>query len=306
MEEDRLEGGGRGRSAALQALQAQGAGAEPPSAVSTDTDPEVTKRVTFERVSPVMPIPTAHGTASVGHHHSNPAAVSSPFASDIPAKDSVGASGGPLTNPKELEPLMRRLQFRSGHGLTRDALADGLRQLGYDLAPSEMNVLLDQLDVKSSNAEVIVPSEFVASQLDWSALQRSNRELWLECARRAFADLDKDNNGLLSAEGLVSSLRAKLPEDQVDFALEDAMVEAGYADADEMDFEGFLHMLNVGSFESLDSLDLYDPRLRKSVDLDASGHGAAYARCGCMQLLAKQQCHCFHNSFGRENMHHCR
>lgn len=34
------------------------------------------------------------------------------------------------------------------------------------------------------------------------------------------------------------------------------------ADADEMDFEGFLRMVQVGSFDSLDSLDQYDPRLR--------------------------------------------
>jgi hypothetical protein len=39
-----------------------------------------------------------------------------------------------------------------------------------------------------------------------------------------------------------------------------------------MDFEGFLKMLKVGSYSSLDALEQYDPRLSRSADLDASVH----------------------------------
>jgi hypothetical protein len=58
------------------------------------------------------------------------------------------------------------------------------------------------------------------------------------------------------------------------------MMEVGGVDPDEIDFEGFLKMLHVGSFESLDSLDQYDDRMkRSSLDgagglLDSSMHGS--------------------------------
>ena len=53
----------------------------------------------------------------------------------------------------------------------------GLRRLGYDLQPSEVAVLMQQLDVDADGA-VDAPG-FVASQLDWGVLQSSNR-----CVRR--------------------------------------------------------------------------------------------------------------------------
>lgn len=55
------------------------------------------------------------------------------------------------------------------------------------------------------------------------------RDLWLECARRAFAGLDADSDGRLSVETLIGTLRDKLPATEVDYAVEDALVEAGYA-----------------------------------------------------------------------------
>lgn len=170
---------------------------------------------------------------------------------------------------------MRRLQFRSGSSLGREALAQGLQQLGYDLAPSEVAVLMEQLDLDAD--EAVDPAGFVASQLDWGALQRGNRDLWLECARAAFADLDSNSDGRLTAADLVASLKAKLPAEEVDFAVEDALLEGGGVDAEDIDFEGFLRMLRVGSLESLDSLDQYDDRMRRSsMELaDASLHGAA-------------------------------
>ncbi len=39
-----------------------------------------------------------------------------------------------------------------------------------------------------------------------------------------------------------------------------------------MDFEGFLRMVQVGSFDSLDSLDQYDPRLRAAGLLEEDVH----------------------------------
>lgn len=102
------------------------------------------------------------------------------------------------------------------------------------------------------------------------------RDLWLECARRAFEGLDAAGGGRLPATSLVTVLRGRLPVAEVDAAVEDALVEAGLADAESVDFEGFLRVLAPSnSCGSLDSLDAYDPRLRASAELlDLSVHGA--------------------------------
>lgn len=182
---------------------------------------------------------------------------------------------GPVTDPKDLEQLMRRMAFRSNKGLGPGEMSEGLRQLGYDLEPSEVAILMQQLDL-NSDGQVHAP-EFVASQMDWADLQESNRDLWLECARRAFEGLDSNSDGRLKVESLLGTLRAKLPAAEVDYAVEDALVEAGYADADEVDFDGFLRMVRVGSYDSLDALEQYDARYagsqhgRHSVDLTMEG-----------------------------------
>ena len=314
MDMDRLESGGRGRSAAFAALQAEGgdggeeAGGAPAAADSPGKQP---KKVSF-MTSPFssgeaqeeMPSP---GTAAARHSAAVPiraghlprqppppppppqqqqqqqqqqqvarspgAAAPAPFIARADGSGRGGSVHGPITTPQELESLMQRMHFRTGQGLTREAMGAALRQLGYDLEPTEVDVLMDQMDLDADR--LVQPSEFVASQLDWGALQASHAEAWLECARRAFADLDRASAGRLSVDDLVAALRAKLPPAEVDFAVEDALLEAGQADAEAIDFEGFLRMLRVGSLDSLDSLDQYDPRLRRSMDLDGSAHGGS-------------------------------
>ena len=171
---------------------------------------------------------------------------------------------GLVSHPQDLEELMRRLKFRSGSGVTFEALGEGLQQLGYDLAPTEVEVLLSQLDINADKK--VNPEEFVASQLDWTALRQNNRDLWLESARRAFADLDSNSDGRITADELIANLKAKLPAAEVEYALEDAMLEAGAAGADEIDFEGFLKMISVGSVESMDALDQYEARMKYGPD----------------------------------------
>lgn len=145
------------------------------------------------------------------------------------------------------------------HPLPTAQLGEGLAKLGFVLEDSELNALMDQLDLNKDG--VIGRSEFLASQMDWGFLQEDCRDLWLQCAQRAFAALDTDQDGKLSSRQLVEMLRSKLPAHEVDWALEDMMIEAGYADADEVDFEGFLRMARAGSQDPLDSLEQYEPRL---------------------------------------------
>ena len=56
-----------------------------------------------------------------------------------------------------------------------------------------------------------------------------SRELWLEAAKKVFADLDSDSQGKVSSAALLNLVREKVPSSEVDYAVEDALVEAGYA-----------------------------------------------------------------------------
>lgn len=222
--ENSLEEGGRGRSAALEALNAA----------------RIDSRI---------------GDVSMNVRDSE---------DTRPPVESISSG---VTDPKELESIMKELHFRNGKALSKEALAEGLHQLGYEIEPTEVSILMDQLDLNSNST--IEPSAFVASQLDWSDLQRNNKELWLQCAQKAFQDLDQGLRGHITTEGLVASLRKKLPDEEINHAVEDALVEAGIIDSEQLDFEAFLRMVQMGSLESHDNLDLYDSRMAPS---SAEGH----------------------------------
>lgn len=165
-----------------------------------------------------------------------------------------------ITDPKTLEKLMGELKFRKGKAITKESLISGLSRLGYEVQPEEVSSLMEMLDLNKN--DTIEASEFVASQIDWRDLQRNNKDLWIECARRAFEDLDSRSAGHITVENIVSSLRNKLPEEEINYAVENALVESGVMDPEQVDFEGFLKMVQMGSRASLDSLDQYDPRIR--------------------------------------------
>ncbi|KAL6784975.1 hypothetical protein ACKKBG_A01905 [Auxenochlorella protothecoides x Auxenochlorella symbiontica] len=296
-EEPESEQGGRrrGGSAALAALGRPSPPARPQGGGEEDVGHA--RRVTFN-----AELPSYHaggeagpgaGDRRAGSSESNaapapesgaaapgPAASARPISSWPAGTQSPGAAppssvdpgAVTVTTPAELSRLMRKMRFRPGEALSAEALCEALHRLGYDLEPSEVSMLLRELDRDADGA--IHPSEFVASQLDWGAMQQSNRDLWLECARRAFSGLDTDKDGRVDADALLSVLRSKLPAAEVDYAVEHAMVEAGHADADDMDFEGFLRLLHMDAGEASDALHLYDARMPADLtpDLDPTVH----------------------------------
>lgn len=123
-----------------------------------------------------------------------------------------------------LEYLYERLRLVDRSLVDRAALADGLTQMGYKLTTEEVDNLLDSLD--PGNTGHVAKSQLAASQMDWKALQENQTERWLRCARRAFADLDSDKDGLVSTEDMVALLRHKLPPGEVELAVRQALVEA--------------------------------------------------------------------------------
>lgn len=53
------------------------------------------------------------------------------------------------------------------------------------------------------------------------------RDQWLDCARVAFASMDLGDKGHIESSQLVSLLSTKLPAEEVEHAVEDALMEAG-------------------------------------------------------------------------------
>lgn len=114
-------------------------------------------------------------------------------------------------------------------------------------------------------------------------------DLWLAAAQRVFADLGGDAatpGSSISPAGLVDALRAKLPAAAVEYAVEDALLDAGLADAEALDFEGFLRLLRTSGGAlgpnpnasdpdaSVHGLSQYDARLvRRPPSLDGGDRG---------------------------------
>ncbi|KAG2453493.1 hypothetical protein HYH02_001713 [Chlamydomonas schloesseri] len=185
----------------------------------------------------------------------------------------ISDSGRPIVATPDaacLAPLMKQMRLEHGGQLTEAQLSDALAAMGFRLAPSEVTRLMEQVDLDGTG--VIDKADFAASQMDWRYLQRNHTELWLELAGKAFREMDKDGSGVLTVPELLEALRARLPPDEVQTALELALQEAGSTGASAaassgssgdameggIDFEGFLNLLKVGS---VDSLDLYDDRM---------------------------------------------
>ncbi len=61
----------------------------------------------------------------------------------------------------------------------------------------------------------------------YHTLSVDHRDQWLECARAAFASMDSAEKGHITSSQLVSLLSTKLPAEEVEHAVEDALMEAG-------------------------------------------------------------------------------
>ncbi|GFR39841.1 hypothetical protein Agub_g336 [Astrephomene gubernaculifera] len=175
---------------------------------------------------------------------------------------------------EELQEVMRRLQYDRAEELTYEQLSEGLQWLGYRLEASEVADLLRQ--VSGGAQEGLTASQFIASQVDWRSFQANHRSQWLDCLRKAFAELGggQGPGGRVTVEQLVAALSDKLPEEEVNLAVQDSLMDAA-VETDAMDFDGFVRLMRCNSSDSLASgassemsYDLYDPRLK-----DASLHG---------------------------------
>ena len=56
----------------------------------------------------------------------------------------------------------------------------------------------------------VTQAELAAGLIDWKAFQDTYKDRWLECARRAFAELDSSGTGELGAEEIAGAFSSHL------------------------------------------------------------------------------------------------
>jgi len=208
--------------------------------------------------------------------------------------------GGPA-QVAEFEAVLQKLQYDKNTELTFEQISEGLQWLGYKLEASEVEVLLREVALGDSNA--LSQSAFLASQVDWREFQANHREEWLDCLQSAFAGLDKNGDGRISAEEIVGLLRDKLPEEEVNLAVQETLMDAALG-SEGLDFDDFARLLRADSMSDLgsqgsdsvhggnenrfdfrraESMDLYDSRYHPvevaaagtALSPQGSGHGVA-------------------------------
>jgi calcium-dependent protein kinase len=137
-------------------------------------------------------------------------------------------TGNPIIkdpNSRTMQDIFKKLEL-TGDAVDRERAALALSKLGYRLEPCEITRLLEQVD--TSNSGKVKRAALAASQIDWRHLQQNHMDTWLDIARRAFAALDHNGDGLLHVGDIMSSLKAKLPHDELRHTIQQAMQEAGH------------------------------------------------------------------------------
>uniref|UniRef100_A0A061R2T4 Calcium-dependent protein kinase n=2 Tax=Tetraselmis sp. GSL018 TaxID=582737 RepID=A0A061R2T4_9CHLO len=176
-------------------------------------------------------------------------------------------SPGVVTTPdcnEALRSLKQHLEL-AGEGQPVDyaTMERLLVTLGYRLHPEEVEHLMETMDVGRHGRVAI--SQFLASQMDWPAVQKYHKDCFQSAARRAFNNMDVDGDGVVSSDELCNVLRNRLPADEVAPAMEEAMREVetcGCATGSgKVDFQGFMSLLKCGSQDSLMDLSMYDEKL---------------------------------------------
>ena len=72
----------------------------------------------------------------------------------------------------------------------------------------EVQELFGVVDVEQRGQ--VTQAELAAGLIDWKAFQDTYKDRWLECARRAFAELDSSGTGELGAEEIAGAFSSHL------------------------------------------------------------------------------------------------
>ncbi|KAI3425767.1 hypothetical protein D9Q98_007742 [Chlorella vulgaris] len=132
----------------------------------------------------------------------------------------------PVATPysQRLAQLFDRLQLKPGQKMDQKQLQLALQEIGYHLHEAEAHELFDAVDVERRGA--LSQAELAAGLIDWKAFQDTYKDRWLDCARRAFAELDVGGRGALDASDIAAAFGSHLTPYEVDAAVHQALLEA--------------------------------------------------------------------------------
>ncbi|CAG9460057.1 unnamed protein product [Pedinophyceae sp. YPF-701] len=190
---------------------------------------------------------------------------------------------------RSVHKVLRAFNFDRRAAISREDLGRTLQQLGYDLADQELQHLMCILD--GAHVGEVNRGAFAASLIDWKAFQRNCTDQWLEHLKRAFAEMDQDGDGCIWVEDMLKVLRNKLPPQELEHAVEHALVDAGCREQRHMNFEDFARMMHSPSADALDNLDIYDDRQTTRIEdlLDRTMRGAN--QLGGLQPVMEAEAH---------------
>eukprot|EP00892_Ulva_mutabilis_P009020 jgi/Ulvmu1/6490/UM003_0123.1 len=215
------------------------------AATGDDVQPDDTQRlVVGRRSAAAVPLPPAAAQpAAAGPAVAAGAAIG---ASKVQAKVKGGA------NLKRAKGLLEHMMVSDGK-IDRFTLADGLEKLGYALPEPDLEHLLAQLSAVPglTTSTAVTSASLAASQMDAAA----SPEEWREMARAAFDALDLDGDGRVQREEMEVVLAGRCPDDEVEQAIGQAMVEAGLPpDAVHLDYPAFMRLLSSDLADSSRSI----------------------------------------------------
>mmetsp|Transcript_24687 Transcript_24687/g.68694 ORF Transcript_24687/g.68694 Transcript_24687/m.68694 type:complete len:663 (+) Transcript_24687:1100-3088(+) len=153
-----------------------------------------------------------------------------------------------------------------GHSVDYTTLQRMLHKLGYRLHSDEVEHLMRAMDI--GNDGHVTVGQFLASQMDWHAVERYHKEVFESAAVQVFNNMDTDGDGKISTKELCRILEEKLPMDEIGPAVEVALAELDNVDATthsgNLDLDGFMKLLRCPSQDSLQDLSQYDAKLSVS------------------------------------------
>eukprot|EP00798_Chlamydomonas_sp_ICE-L_P020161 gene20161-26897_t len=147
-------------------------------------------------------------------------------------------------------------------GLSVEDFQQSLKDIGFVMEPNESLRLYSAMMSDGGVAK----GSFLASQMDWKALQNEREEDWNKLVEKIFKKLDSNQDGWITQSDILQALGSRVPASEMQGAVEHALEEAGVSlNSDVMDMEDFHNMLYIGS---TDCLDMYDGRFDMMSSLD--------------------------------------
>lgn len=127
---------------------------------------------------------------------------------------------------------------------------------------NEIEQLLAALD--TSNTGHVGRGALLASLIDWNDFSTRCRDQWLSLLRRQFEGLDLNRDGRVSVDDMIETLRGKLSPQELSLAADRIRFESGIVEGslnEDIDFETFARVMDVGQDYAFRDLDLFDDRV---------------------------------------------